>query len=279
MASSTAIDILLITQKYAYYSAYTIFATGILGNFLNILVFRTLKIFRNKSCVLYFTTESIANILQLIVFFLIYLLSEVSETDPADSILFWCKFRSIMIVLCTVTAFSAICFSAYDQYLSTNHRAHLREMSTIKLAQKLICIAIGFSILQSIPFGIFIDIRATVCSIFDPNMSNYISYFYYPILTGILSIFTSSLFSILAYRNVRRITRRQIPIVRRRLDRQLTAMVLIRVIIFVILTFPYALQRMNTFILKINQSNSFQYAINSLASVIITTFFYLNYGV
>ncbi|CAF4217679.1 unnamed protein product, partial [Rotaria sordida] len=94
-----------------------------------------------------------------------------------------------------------------------------------------------------------------------------------------LPIFIASLFSILAYRNVRRIVRRQIPIVRRRLDRQLTAMVLIRVITFVILTSPYAIQRMYTYIAKIDPSNLFPYAINILVGGIISSFFNLNYAV
>jgi len=279
MASSTALNILLITQTYAHYSAYIIFTAGIIGNFLNILVFSTLKIFRNNQCVFYFTTESIANIFQLIIFFLISLLTQIYETDPANFILFWCKFRSIMIILCTVIAFFAISSSAFDQYLSTNHRFYIRRMSTVKLARSLIFIAICISILQCIPVGILLEIRDSLCTVFNPNMSQYISYFYYAILTGILPIFISSLFSILAYRNVRRIIRRQIPIVRRRLDQQLTAMVLIRVIIFVILTFPYSIQRMYIYIAKINQSNISLYVISSLLSVILGTIFNLNYAV
>lgn len=279
MASSTSLNILLITQTCARYSTFIIFTAGVIGNFLNILVFSTLKIFRNNQCVLYFTTESIANIFQLIVFFLIGLLTQIYETDPANSILFWCKFRSIMIVISTVMAFSAISFSTFDQYLSTNHQLYIRRMSTIKLARNLIFTAICISILQSIPFGIFIEIRVSLCTVFDPNMSEYISYFYYAILTGILPIFISSLFSILAYRNVRRIIRRQMAIVRRRLDQQLTAMVLIRVIVFVILTFPYGIQRMYTYIAKINQSNISLYIISSMFSTIFSTIFNLNYAV
>ena len=52
---------------------------------------------------------------------------------------------------------------------------------------------------------------------------------------GLLPIFVSSLFSLLAYRNVRRIVRRQIPMDRRRLDQQLTAMIFMRVIFFILL--------------------------------------------
>ncbi|CAF4031864.1 unnamed protein product, partial [Rotaria sordida] len=253
MASLTATDILRISQTY--------------------------KAFRNNQCVLYFVTESISNICQLIIYFVIYVLITLNGIDPGNSTLFWCKFRAMMIALCTVISFSTICFSACDQYLSTNLQFNIRKLSTTKLAQILIFTAIVISILHVIPFAIFLEIRASLCRVFNPIMSQYLSFFYYPILSGLLPIFIASLFSILAYHNVRRIVRRQIPIVRRRLDRQLTAMVLVRVITFVILTLPYAIQRMYTYLAKVDQSNLFLLAINTLAAGIISSFFNLNYAV
>ncbi|CAF3717482.1 unnamed protein product [Rotaria sordida] len=250
MASSTTIDILRISQTY--------------------------KAFRNNQCVLYFVTESISNICQLIIYFVIYVLITLNDIDPGNSTLFWCKFRAMMIALCTVISFSTICFSACDQYLSTNLQFNIRKLSTTKLAQILIFTAIVISILHAIPFAIFLEIRASLCRVFNPIMSQYLSFFYYPILSGLLPIFIASLFSILAYHNVRRIVRR---IVRRRLDRQLTAMVLVRVITFVILTLPYAIQRMYTYLAKVDQSNLFLLAINTLVAGIISSFFNLNYAV
>ncbi|CAF3925076.1 unnamed protein product [Rotaria sp. Silwood1] len=279
MASSMALYILHISQKYTLYASYIILITGIIGNVLNIFIFISFKAFRNNQCVLYFVTESISNIFQIIIFFLIRLLIVLNDSDPANSTIFWCKFRAMMITLCTLISFSAICFSACDQYLSTSLQASLRKLSTIKLAKILIFTAIIISILHTIPFCIFIEIRASFCSVFNSMMSNYLTHFYYPILSGLLPIFIASLFSILAYRNVRRIVRRQIPIVRRRLDRQLTAMVLVRIIAFVILTLPYAIQRMYTYLAKIDQSNLYLFAINSLVGGVISSLFNLNYAI
>lgn len=69
MSSPTTVDILIILQKYVCYFTYIIFITDTIGNLLNILVFSSLKIFRNNQYVFYFTIESIGNIFQLIVFF------------------------------------------------------------------------------------------------------------------------------------------------------------------------------------------------------------------
>ncbi|CAF4991352.1 unnamed protein product, partial [Rotaria sp. Silwood1] len=46
----------------------------------------------------------------------------------------------------------------------------------------------------------------------------------------------------MAYRNVRRIRRQQMSNARRRLDQQLTAMILARVILFVLCLLPYIAQ-------------------------------------
>ncbi|CAF5084844.1 unnamed protein product, partial [Rotaria sp. Silwood1] len=48
---------------------------------------------------------------------------------------------------------------------------------------------------------------------------------------------------VLAYQNVRRIVRRHMSINRRKLDQQLSAMILIRVGFLVVMTLPYVLQR------------------------------------
>ncbi|CAF1201446.1 unnamed protein product [Adineta steineri] len=278
MASSMAMDILHFTQQYSLYSNSFTFIIGTIGNLLNILVFTTLKLFRNNQCVLYVVTESIANIFQLTTFALIFILTAIYQTDPATSSLFWCKFRGMMVTLCTLISFSTIVFSASHQYLSTSPLFYLRQLSTIKLTKFLICTSVIISLLHNIPFGIFTEIRSSVCDVFNQNMLNYLSYFYYPVLSGLLPVLIASVFSFLAYNNVRRIVRRQVPIVRRKLDQQLTAMILIRIIVFIVLTVPYDIQRMYTFIAKVNQSNLLYFAVNNLIGAVLITLFNLNYA-
>ncbi|CAF4372305.1 unnamed protein product, partial [Adineta steineri] len=181
-----------------------------------------------------------------------------------------------MVSSCTLISFSTICLSASHQYLSTSPLLYLRQLSTIKTARFLICASVIISILHTIPFGIFLEIRASICAVFNQNMLNYISYFYYPVLSGLLPVLIASVFSFLAYNNVRRIVRRQIPIVRRKLDQQLTAMILIRIIVFIVLTLPYDIQEMYTYIAKVNQSNLLYYAIINLIEAVLITLFNLN---
>jgi hypothetical protein len=96
-----------------------------------------------------------------------------------------------------------------------------------------------------IPIFWFSIILPIGCLPNNENVLYYYLYFYYPVLVGILPIFFSSLFSFIAFRNVRHVIRRQVPIVR-----QLTAMIFIRVIVYL----PYAVYRIFT-IVKLASSN------------------------
>jgi hypothetical protein len=102
---------------------------------------------------------------------------------------------------------------------------------------------------------------------------------YYPVLSGLLPVAIASSFSILAYRNVRRIVRRQLPIVRRRLDRQMTAMVLMRVILFVSFVFPYVIYRIYSLNFPITQTKPMEYAIGRLIQAVFSALVNVNHAV
>jgi hypothetical protein len=83
----------------------------------------------------------------------------------------------------------------------------------------------------------------------------------------------------LAFQNVRRIVRRQLPIVRRRLDRQMTAMVLIHVIFFVCLAFPFIIYRIYAINVPVSRNQPIEFATRQLIQAIFTSFATLSYTV
>ena len=118
----------------------------------------------------------------------------------------------------------------HSQLLSTSHRYSLRRLSTLKLARQLIFLNIVIWSLRGIPTLIFFEIRPSLgCSISNQFYARYYSIDYFYILLGFLSMSLMIIFSLIAFRNVRKIIRSQISFERWRLDRELTAMVLIRV--------------------------------------------------
>jgi hypothetical protein len=253
--SSSDIAIFAIVLQYVKYTYIILLTIGVIGNCLNILVFTNLKLFHRNQCAFYLCVESIINVAALILTFIDRITQYSDGHDLGDYSLVWCKIRMILDQTVQLIPFSVICFTAFDQLLSTSHRYTLRQMSTFKLAQRLIFIVTCIAIIHSIlPIFWFALIPPIGCLPSNKNVLNYFLFFYYPILVGILPIFISSLFSLIAFRNVRHIIRRQVPIVRRKLDHQLTAMVFTRVIAFILLYLPYIIYRIFT-IVKIASSN------------------------
>ncbi|CAF0987727.1 unnamed protein product [Adineta steineri] len=147
-------------------------------------------------------------------------------------------------------------------------------MCTLRLGRYFAFIFICFAIVHSIALGSSYDVQPTVgCVLSNYVAVQYSTYFFYPVLIGFLPIAIASTFSILAYHNVRRIVRRQLPIVRRKLDKQITAMVLMRVIIFVCSVSPFDAYRIYSINFPTSQSMPMAYAIGRL---IQTVFAFIN---
>ena len=279
-SSSTASAILNFASHYALYSGYVILTVGAFGNALNILVFTHLTLFRNNRCAFYLIVESTVGIGYLAVYFITNLLSTVYGNDPGTYSLVWCRMRSTLFQTFTLITFSIVCFAAGDQFCSTSHQFGMRQMCTLKLAQCLTCIAACIWLAHNIVFSSFYNIQPSGgCTISNEKFVQYLSYFFYPVLFGLLPIILSSIMSMLAFRNVRRIIRRQVPIVRRRLDRQMTAMVLTRVVFFVIFALPFTIYRIYATKYPPTRTDPLQYAFRQLVQAILTSCFALNFAV
>ena len=278
--SSYAQIIRNISDQFVIYASAIILIMGLIGNTLNIMIFTSLKLFRGNQSVFYIVVACVADCATLLLECLARIQFHAYGYDLGDNSIFWCKARGMLYQMSTMISLTTICFSSIDQYLSTNHRYGVRQMSTLKLAQRLTVINIGVWSLNGIPFGIFyVIVPSKGCTPVDEGFNLYYSFAYLVILNGTLPLFTSAIFSLLSFRNVRRIVRRQIPIVRRRLDQQLTAMVLTRVLFLFIVSIPFGIQ----LIYNLNMSNRgddlIRLAIEDLVINITSSFFFFNYAV
>ncbi|CAF0739558.1 unnamed protein product [Adineta ricciae] len=273
-ASDSVFDFI---TKYSLYSSCLILTLGIFGNLLNILVFTKLKIFRSNRSAFYLTIESISNLLFLLYIISLNILIWIYSIDATEYYPIWCKLRYVLLQALILISYSMICCAAIDQYFSTNCRLHFRQVCTLKLtryvASTLMCIWIAHSIL----FGCFSDIQPGYgCVLSSRIYRQYVTYFVYPVFIGLLPIFTASVFSLLAFRNVRHIIRRQSSINRRRLDRQMTTLVLTRVIIFVCLGTPYTSFRIYSLNSSVPRNKPMIFAIEQLLQCIFTFLIALN---
>ena len=276
----TAQTISTISQQYTLYVSFIILFSGLFGHAANIFVLTRLKIFRNNPSAFYLIAESVVNLLQMAVPFTSRIAINGFAYDLTQTSLLWCKLRQVIAQAFTLISLSIVCFASIDQFLSTSHRPYLRQISTVVLAQVLLSSTTILWILHGIPIGLFFEIQSTSgCNIYNSHAIAYVTYVYYLILTSTLPITVSSMFSLLAYRNVRHIIRRQMPVRRRKLDQQLTAMVLVRVTFLFFTTLPYVLHKIYTFTVTIDKNDVIQKAIVQLLGSITISLFYLNYSV
>ncbi|CAF0908274.1 unnamed protein product [Adineta steineri] len=151
-------------------------------------------------------------------------------------------------------------------------------MCTLKLGRYASFIFICFAIVHSIALGSSYDVQPTLgCALSNYVAVEYSTFFFYPVLGGFLPIVIASSFSALAYHNVRRIVRRQLPIVRRKLDKQITAMVLMRVIAFICLVLPYNAYRIYAINFPTSRSVPMAYAVGRLIQAIFSSISNINF--
>jgi hypothetical protein len=279
-SSSTATEILNFATQYSFYSGCIIFTLGIVGNAINILVFTQLKLFRDNRCAFYLTVESISSLFYQFINLTSTIFTSIYGNDGTGRFLVWCKLRFTLAQISVFTTFYMICCAAADQFFSTNYRFNLRQICTLQVTRcftfTLICIAI----IHGLTFGLFFGIQPSVgCVILNQIFLQYATFFVYPVLVGLLPNAIASLFSLLAFQNVRRIVRRQLPIVRRRLDRQMTAMVLVRVIFFVCLALPYTSYRIYAINFPVSTSQTMQFSIRQLLQAVFGSIATLIYTV
>jgi hypothetical protein len=278
--SSAAQIIQTASQQYTIYVSFVILFSGVFGHSCNLFVLTRHKAFRGNPSTTYLTAESVVNLFQMLVPFTTRIAVNGFANDLTQTSLLWCKLRNAATQSSTLISLSIVCFAAIDQYLSTSYYPYLRRMSTTGAAKTLIAAATIIWILHGIPGAIFFQIHpVSGCNVYNQGLIDYITYVYYLVLTGSVPIIVSTLFAALAYRNVRHIVRRQIPIRRRKLDQQLTAMIMARVAFLVVTTTPYVLQRIYTYAVFISRESVVHRAIVQLVGAVTISFFYLNYSV
>ncbi|CAF4254573.1 unnamed protein product, partial [Adineta steineri] len=219
---STQDRLISATRQVHIYFGLPVMILGVIGGVFNIIIFTTLKTFRETTCAFYLTAVSVVNIIQLLIALFVRVLSEGFSTDIRRTS--WvCKIQIYMAVWCFLVSMTYVCLATIDQFLSMSH---YRRLSNLRFARRCIFIAGIFWGLYSTCSLIYWDAPLGICMIINSNFAMYATRFQYPILYGVLPLTTMTTFSLLAFYNARTLISRQINIIRLSRDRQLTAMTL-----------------------------------------------------
>ncbi|UJR32346.1 hypothetical protein I4U23_019809 [Adineta vaga] len=244
MSTSFIASLLDAYRAVIVYSGIPILILGLIGNCLNTIVFLSLRTFRQNSCAFYLTVMSMVNIVQLLTGLLTRIMITGFNIDWTQSSLIYCKFRTFCFQLTSAMSFTCICLATIDQYCATCSRLQWQQFSRINLARRLLILIIICLFIEQIPCMIYyehnqlISTGKVICTITNLSFIQFNTYFNYLILGNILPYLITISFGILAYRNVKKLAHRTIPLVRRELDKQLTSIVLIQVIFNFFFVFP-----------------------------------------
>ncbi|CAF0826338.1 unnamed protein product [Rotaria sordida] len=274
----------IISQYISIYFGLLIFIGGLIGNLLNVLIFLSLQTFRESSCAFYLAAMSLLNIGQLLTGVLPRIMNVWFALDWPDASLIYCKFRAYCFQLCSLASFTCMCIATIDQFWATCSNPRWQRYCNIKFAYRFFLITSFIWILHGIPTLIYqthtksVVNGTTRCEIIDSTFDKYYNYGFVLVLTSSLPVFLTALFGSLAYRNVRLLAYRAVPLVRRELEKQLTVMVLVQVVFNFCVIVPYIITYMFNFSVNLD-INTIEYAVFQLARNVSINFFYLYFAV
>ncbi|UJR10305.1 hypothetical protein I4U23_014511 [Adineta vaga] len=232
---STVLTLRFAIKQITIYFGFFILITGLIGGILNVIIFTSLKTFRETTCAFYLTFASIVGMGQLLTALFIRILSDGFSLDPRTNSWF-CKIYFSLSNWCLVVWFTSISLATIDQFLAMSKYRHL---SSLYLAKRFILIGCLFWFIHTIFILIYWDVSSGICTVINPIFSIYFTHFTLPILYGCLPLCIMIVFALLAFHRARTLTRQQMNIVRLSRDRQLTAMVLVYVIYIIIAVIPF----------------------------------------
>jgi hypothetical protein len=114
MSSDIVDSLRYATQQSIIYIGFVAVVSGVVGNILNIIIFTSLKTFRETSCAFYLTIASAVNIAQVLNGLMARIFITGYHIDLTQTSLFLCKIRSYIWTNCVLFWLTCLCFAAID---------------------------------------------------------------------------------------------------------------------------------------------------------------------
>ncbi|UJR07292.1 hypothetical protein I4U23_011580 [Adineta vaga] len=198
---------LFTTQPSIYYLPF-VYAIGLIGNILNIIVFCQSKL-RSNSCSTYFICLSISHLLMLNCPCLFRIIAVINNYNIFGRINILCKISNYLDVLSLVLSRNFLCLICINRWMITSPNAWIRKQSSHRTARWTVIITLSFWILFNIHTATGYSSVNTVCaSAHDYIVLSSI----YHIVTAIGALIIMILFSFLTLMNLRHVGRRINPI-------------------------------------------------------------------
>jgi hypothetical protein len=214
-----------------------LFALGIVSSVMILLIF-TRREFRQAPSTIYILNKAIYDMISLLFLVLFRAYTGATGIDPSRTNEIWCKLRTSLLFVTAFGSFSCICLTGFDQWMTTSRSVQRRQWSSKKVAYYAILIIFIISfVFVGTPLFIMTAPVGTpaVCSYVNLSYADFFSFFFAPIVFGVLPIVIPAIFGILTCRNIRLFLRRV-----SRIEQQLTRMLLLQLMSLSIGSIPYA---------------------------------------
>ncbi|CAF4176212.1 unnamed protein product [Adineta steineri] len=175
MSSSIVSSINYISSQIYVYAGLPIVIIGVLGGILNIIIFLSLRIFRENSCGVYLIIMSLVNIIQLLSGFFYLILVKGLLINGININVGSCTIRVYTVQICALISMSCICMALIDQYMATSKYIRLQQWSHRKIAYRLCAIISLFWIIYCSPHLVYYNAvfspvtNSTSCIITNSN--------------------------------------------------------------------------------------------------------------
>ncbi|CAF1512217.1 unnamed protein product [Adineta ricciae] len=244
MSSEYIALLFYIRSQFATYVSIPICILCSISELFSIIVFLSLKTFRQSSCAFYLMIMSVFNFIRLVFGTSLIIISTAFPINWTPVLLYYCQLRTSIIGLCYLGAITTLCLAVIDQYFATSARPQWQRWSNIKFAHRLVLIiTIIWAFHASLFFIYFNQLALSNTATCIATNQIFVQYYIYGYFFTYGNFFplVSAIFAVLAFRNARSLATRTNPVVRRELDKQLTVMVLVEVCVYICTYLPFAI--------------------------------------
>ena len=244
--------VLALIQQYLTVALGVLLVIGVVGNTFNCLVFLRKRL-RSNPCSLFFAAASVANII-VMVYFIVPTIYSAYNTPALENINpLYCKLRLYVRNALLVISRSYLSLACVACFTQSSRNVRIRELGRPKIVRLVILIVpiVWFIIPLHIPM--LTSISNGKCQMSGGGAALYHS-IYICFVAAILPTSLMAIFSLLAFRNLRQMTRTVHPqpvgkqtahdVEKSRLqrrDQQLSKMLFVQVIVYMIFTIAYPL--------------------------------------
>ena len=227
-----------LIQKLSIYSSVPIYFLGFIGNLLTIFCFLSSKNFREHVTIFYLTILSIFDLGKLFLVTFSFVLPWGYNIDSTLSFFIFCKLRDFIFNILALGSITCLLLASVNQYFTSYYRP---MFANIQLAQRLMILFGFIYTIYNIPHLFYSNYIKTklICQIENRKYHQYYVYSYFLVIHTLIPLCLIVLVGY-AHRNFNRIIDCKTSTCRNQLEKHLTSIIFVQILVHLCTFLPYA---------------------------------------